>query len=254
MKKKCIIPKAIIITPTIGTHYLEKAINSVQEQIFEDILHLIVIDGESYKDKVYEITEKFPPERLKVLLLPFNTGANGYNGHKIYATIPFVINCSYVFFLDEDNWYDSNHVSSLIELIEQDNLDWAYSLRKICKSNAEFITNDDCESLGRWPPWLLPEHPPHSDYPNLVDTNCYAIKRDVLVKVAHYWNHPLGADRIFLRNTSNHFPFFTSSSLYTVNYRLNETKSIAHHYVDYFKLGNRFMFEQYGENPPWRHM
>lgn len=132
---------------------------------------------------------------LFVSLVPFNTcnGIAGYkfNGHRIYAACSYLINARYVFFLDEDNWYDPNHVSSLVELIEGDNLDWAYSLRKIHDHNGVFIVNDDCENLG---PWL-----PFSGYHNLVDTNCYAVKREVLAKVAHAWYHPLGADRFFLR-------------------------------------------------------
>jgi len=241
-------PKAVVITPTIGTLNLVEAIESVQNQHFEDLIHLIVIDGEEHKENTYEILKGLDLTKCKIVVLPFNTGQNGFNGHRIYAAFSYLINSEYVFYLDEDNWYDTNHVSSLIELIETENLDWAYSLRKICGHDSEFITTDDCDSLGKWPPFYHPTKLPHSMYPNLVDTSCYAIKRKTLLDVGHTWNHPLGADRIFFKHLSTSYPNFSSSSQYTLNYRLHENRYPAG--SDYIKT-NALMLEKYDNELPW---
>ena len=68
-------------------------------------------------------------------------------------------------FLDEDNWFDTNHVASLLDVIRS-GFTWTFSFRKIVDREGNFICNDDCESLGKWPSFLDP-----FDY--LIDNNCY---------------------------------------------------------------------------------
>jgi hypothetical protein len=55
----------------------------------------------------------------KILTLPWNIGANKWNGHRIFAAFGFLINEDYVLFLDDDNWFEEDHVSSLINCIEE---------------------------------------------------------------------------------------------------------------------------------------
>jgi hypothetical protein len=240
-----ISPEAIVITPTIGTPQLIEAMQSVEGQDFKNIMHFIVIDGEEYQADAERILERFDKTRHKKIVLPFNTG-NGierlkFNGHRIYAACSYLVNSKYVFFLDEDNWYDHDHVSSLIALIEHEQLDWAYSLRKIYNEAGEFITNDDCENLGQWPPF--------SGVDNVVDTNCYAFKREVLATVGHAWYHPLGADRFFYKRISARYKNFSTSSRYTVNYRLHDQRPP---HADFFLSGNEYMLKKYGGNLPWK--
>ncbi|WP_304066861.1 glycosyltransferase family A protein [Pedobacter glucosidilyticus] len=240
------IPKAVIITPTIGTKKLKMAVESVINQTFEDLIHLIIIDGEQFKEEAYSILQNFNSSKHKIIVLPYNTGQNGFNGHRIYAACSYLVDSPYVFFLDEDNWYDPNHVESLIDIIESENLDWAYSLRKIFSKEAKFITNDNCESLGRWPSyWYKQSLPPYSTYPNVVDTSCYALKSDILKKIGHAWNYPLGADRIFFSAISSLYPYFTSSSLYTLNYRLKKRSPNG------ILLGNKAVEKFYKGEYPW---
>ena len=101
--------KIAVVTPTTGNPYLAKAILSVRLQTVE-VDHYVFVDGREYWAKAYEITRQFP--HLKVYQLPENTGRNGFNGHRIYAASSFLVNADYVFFLDEDNYYDSTHIAS----------------------------------------------------------------------------------------------------------------------------------------------
>lgn len=236
------LPKLIIITPTTGDKYLSYAIECVQSQSYKNLLQYLIVDGAEYESRVMDITKNFDAEKFRIITLPFNTGKNGINGHRIYASIPLLLNSEYVMFLDEDNWWDEDHVASLIELIENKKLDWAYSLRKIYTQGGKFVTNDNCENIGPYPSF--------SHWPNLVDTNCYAFKRSTIAQTAHNWYHPLRADRYFYKHLAEAFPNYKSTGQYTVNYRLNESRPPT---PNYFLQGNQFMLEKYNYQLPWVH-
>lgn len=232
--------RVAVITPTIGSSALFKAMESVQNQDHSDLTHFIVVDGVEFAEKTDFMANQFESKKIQTLVLPENTGQNGMNGHRIYAALPFLLNAEYIFFLDQDNWFDANHISSMVSLMEHDNLDWVYSMRKICKESGDFVTNDNCESLG--------EYPCYSRLPNLVDTNCYGFRRNTLVKSAHYWYHPLQADRYFFHHLKQTSPNFKSTGLYTVNYRLTEHRPPS---AEFFLSGNRHMFIKYNGKLPW---
>ncbi|GAB2794559.1 hypothetical protein GCM10027275_44580 [Rhabdobacter roseus] len=232
--------KAAVITPTIGKLSLITAIESVCQQSYSDTTHFIIVDGMEFREKVYTAISKCKFNKYELVVLPHNTGNGGMNGHRIYAAFPFLINSEYIFFLDEDNWFDPNHISSLIDAIEYNKLEWAYSMRKICTEQGEFIANDNCESLG--------DYRPYSRLPKLVDTNCYGFKRSTLVKSAHYWYHPLRADRYFFSHLKKASPRYKSTDKYTVNYRLTDGRPPTPHY---FLQGNQFMLDKYNNQLPW---
>jgi len=232
--------KAIVVTPTTGSACLKDALESVSNQGYKNLDHLVVIDGAGFEEDSKCILNQFKSEHIKIMTLPFNTGSHGFNGHRIYAAASYLINSDYVFFLDQDNWYDENHVGSLVDLMETENLDWAYSLRKIYKESTEFVVNDNCESLG--------SYPSYSRRPNLVDTNCYALRRRILTQVAQAWYHPLQADRHFFQQISSKFPNFKTTSQYSVNYRLTANRPPT---PEFFLQGNQFMLKKYNGNLPW---
>ena len=237
-------PQAIVLTPSTGSSFLSRAIESVLKQDFRDILHLIIVDGSVYEQNVREITSRFNPEHCKVITIPFNTGANGMNGHRIYASFPLLTNSDYIFFLDEDNWWDTDHASSLIDLLKKKDIDWVYSMRKIFTHDEEYIANDNCESIGPY----LPYSYKIKNWPNYIDTNCYAFKRDTIVQTAHHWYHPLRADRYFFRKLVEKFPHYVSSKKYTVNYRLKKDGPVSPAYI---LEGNQFMIDKYDSDVPW---
>ncbi|CAG4989484.1 hypothetical protein DYBT9275_00300 [Dyadobacter sp. CECT 9275] len=239
-RQGALYPMITVITPSTGSEVLLKAIDSVLHQDFHDIVHLIVADGEDCKENILRMVNDFDQDRCKVMVLPFNTGRNGMNGHRIYAALPFLVNSEYIFFLDQDNWLDANHISSMICMMEKDKLDWVFSMRKIFTEDGVFVTNDNCESLG--------DYGCYSQLPNLVDTNCYGFRRDTLVRSAHYWYHPLRADRYFFHHLRRESPNYKCTGLYTVNYRLTENRSP---YPEFFLAGNRFMMDKYRKKLPW---
>jgi glycosyltransferase involved in cell wall biosynthesis len=237
--------KVAIITPTIGTHYLEKNLESVFNQTYKNLEHIVVADGPQYEDKVKEVAEKF---KVKPMLLPENTGAGGYNGHRIYAAIPYLINADYFIFLDEDNWIEPNHVESLVNTVK--GYDWVFSLRKIIDKDNKYICNDDCESLGLW-------HTCLSQNEFFVDVGCYFLSKKIAIQVAPIWyrraRHPEEqpeVDRLLMQILRQNKTKYQTTGEYTLNYRVgNRTDSVQ---SEFFLRGNEIMNKIHNGVFPWR--
>jgi glycosyltransferase involved in cell wall biosynthesis len=234
---------ATVIIPTTGSSDLEQALNSVLNQTYTTKAY-VVVDGIENYDKVDKILYhmKLPDmSRFNICVLPENVGANGFYGHRIYAAFTHLINTDYVLYLDQDCWMEPNHVETCIKTIEENNLDWCYSLRNIYEQNGEFACQDNCESLG--PEW------PIMGYPH-VDTNCYCIKTSVATKVSGIWHGGWGQDRAFLNVLHNAFKKFNTTGLYTVNYRMgSDTNAVK---SDFFLKNNDAVEQHYNGDLPWR--
>lgn len=232
---------ATVIIPTTGSpvlrHALETALSQVNTQVY------VVCDGDKYKGKVKTIVDDYAGiDKLKVCYLPLNVGANGFYGHRIYAAFSHLIDTKYILYLDQDCALEPWHVQSCIKTIEEKNLDWSYSLRQILDVDGNFICNDDCESLGKWPVFS-------GDY-NHIDTNCYCIKTEVVIKLAQVWHGGWGQDRVFLSVLAQHFPKFDCTGEYTVAYRIGGNEGSVK--PEFFNYGNEMMKRKYNGVYPWR--
>lgn len=49
--------KVAVITPTIGTKYLSKCIQSVDSQTYDDLTHYVFMDGIQYWKEIDDIIE-----------------------------------------------------------------------------------------------------------------------------------------------------------------------------------------------------
>lgn len=246
--------KVSIITPTTGNPHMQAAVQSVRDQTYGDIQHIVVIDGEERRGAAETILRGMnfgsrPGENL--IQLPYATGLNRYLGHRIYGAASFLAEGDYFAFLDEDNILESNHIQSLVELVTRKNLDWAHSFRKIIDAENQVICLDDCESLGRWPTII-------NERDHLVDVNCFFLARKVAVNVAPLW-HIYGqtrtpgqpeADRALTNVLMNNNLRYDTTADYTVRYRVgNTTLSVT---ADFFRQGNARMLERYHGNLPWK--
>ena len=224
--------RIMVITPTTGKDTVHKAIQSVRDQTITTE-HLVVLDGFQKADGY------IPKDLLRIIELPENVGGDGWYGHRVYAAMPLMVNADYILFLDEDNWFEPNHVETMINKIKSKDLMWAYSLRRIINERDEYVFDDDCESLGRYPAFY--------DYLlNFVDTNCYCFKREYLVNIAHAFYGQWGADRPFYKAAASALPAFGCTGEATVNYRAPERL------LEMFRQGNDAMKKAYGEDLPWR--
>jgi len=232
---------ALIVIPTTGSPTLEDAVSSALAQTYGNLDVWAIIDGPDFKQSAEQILSKYPS--VKTMVLPVNTGANGWYGHRIYAAVSFLFDHDYILYLDQDNFFEPMHVETMISACETNNWHWCYSLRKIYDSNKKYICDDDCESLGRYPIYLSDSH-------HLVDTSTYCIRKEVIVNLAPAWYSGWGGDRRFYSIISQHVPNFGCTKSATVCYRLDgNTNSVN---ADFFLKGNETMRQRYPGGFPWK--
>lgn len=231
---------ATVIIPTTGADTLADAIGSVIIQTHKQTDCWVIIDGPQFEAAAKSICDRY--KGIKTLTLLDNTGGGGFYGHRIYAAASFLINSDYVLYLDQDNWFGVDHVATMIDTIETKNLDWAYSLRRIHDKDGNFLVDDNCESLGKWPIFLSDQH-------FLVDTSCYCVKRDVITRIGGAWYGGYGNDRNFYAAMKHYFPNYGTTGRHSVCYRLDgNPKSVN---ADFFQQGNAVMSQKYGGSYPW---
>jgi GT2 family glycosyltransferase len=232
---------ATVIIPTTGAPELRKALESVLIQKYDTQCY-VVCDGEQHEGKVKVITDDFRGNpNLKITTLPINVGANGFYGHRVYAAFTHLINTDYVLYLDQDCWYEPNHVQSCVNRIEKDNLEWVYSLRLITDKQGNYICEDNCESLGKWQTYHGLNH---------IDTNNYCIPTKIAIRLASAWHGGWGQDRVWFQTLSSYFKNFECTGEYTVNYRVDGNAGSVN--ADFFKNGNKIMAEKHNGKFPWK--
>jgi glycosyltransferase involved in cell wall biosynthesis len=231
--------KVAVVTPTIASEHLIKCIDSVDKQTYKDITHYIFIDGCQYEPKAREIL--VGSSKTRMIELEENVG-KGWYGHRVYAACSFLVNADVICYLDEDNFFEPNHIETVVKKLQEGN-DWVYSLRNIHDKEGKFLCEDNCESLGKWPVYFNPEV-------HHIDTSCFAVRRDVAVRIGHAWYGQWGADRQFFGALKNHFPKYSCTNQYTTNYRLDGNENSVNE--EFFIEGNKINSEKYQGNFPWK--
>ena len=253
-------PSAAVVTPTVGSRHLHQAIRSVQAQTYPHVRHLVVIDGPAFAGAAEGIVREYTggDRRIDVLRLPYNTGCGVHRGHRVYAASPFLCNADVLFNLDDDNWFDPEHVEDCIATLERRRCDWTHAFRRIRLADGSPVCEDDADSIGRWPRHQTlalgtgclpaPDEAFLATYRHLVDTSCYAIRRHLYARVAHRWVYGHGADSIVADVLIRTAPV-ASTTRTTVNYRLGSASSAG---PSFFLEGNATMRRLYGATYPWR--
>jgi hypothetical protein len=246
--------KVSIITPTTGNRFLSECIQSVRAQTYKDVEHIVVVDGRERWENAQAVLDACQfgsgwNEHL--IILPYATGTDRYNGHRVYGGTTYFANGDYHLWLDDDNVLEPNHVDSLVKLSQQKGLDWAFSFRKIIDSQGNYLCHDDCESLGMWASILHPQ-----DF--FVDVNCYFVKKEVAVQITPVWYRKfreqgqMEIDRALaavLMHPNNKLKFDCTRD-YTVKYRVGNTGLSVQ--ADFFLRGNEAMLQRHNGKLPWK--
>lgn len=234
--------KVAVVTPTIGADCLSQCVESVQKQTYENLTHYIYLDGEQYYDKINSVLSQYSGRRtIKTTSLEENVG-KGWYGHRVYAACSYLVNADVICYLDEDNWFDENHVEKLIQTIQKGN-DWAFSLRKIYDKDGTFLCEDNCESLGKWPAYF-------NDGVYHIDTSSFAVTHNCATRIGHAWYGQWGADRQFFHNLKQNFPKFDCSGVHSLCYRLDGNPNSVT--KEFFEKGNTINEQKYPDGFPWK--
>lgn len=237
--------RVAVVTATIGHPQLGRALRSVREQTYPRVEHWVLVDGPEFEASVRPAVEAVRGEGATPALtvLPYRTGMDGWCSHRIYAASAFLMNAEFVCFLDQDNWFEPNHIESLLTEVERHHSPAAYSLRKVCTQEGQRVCPDDCQSLG-----LLHE----SFYPvgtRHIDTNCWLLKRELAMEMAKEWCLPYVGDRAFAREMMARHPTLPCTGEYSLNYAAESRAESAS--INFFLEGNDVMRRRYPEGLPW---
>jgi hypothetical protein len=240
-----------VITATVGHEQLRRCLQSVQDQTHARVKHCVVIDGPEHAERSRGILDSFrnANKPIEILQLPEPTGKDDWICHRIYGALPFLVNSHWICYLDEDNWFEPDHLSSLLEAATAQQTTWAFALRKIRDEDGKFVCNDECESLGSLHPIL------DRDDLRLVDTNCYLLRRNIAIAFSSIWNRPrwpqgMNKPDVELCMTLLQQGLQPAASLkYTVNYTVSTRGSAAP--IEAFLQGNAIMHQRYPAGLPW---
>lgn len=232
-----------VITPSIGLPVLSKCLDSVKNQTYKNFTHHVFIDGKEHFELVQkQVLDNFH-DNIRVNIIQDNIG-KGWYGHRVYAASSFLVNQDILVYLDEDNWLEPDHLANFIRLFDKfSDLHWGYSLRKIFDSEGNFICEDNCESLGKWPTY-------HNKEVYHIDTSCFAVKKHVALAVGHSWYGQWGADRQFFSTLKQYFPKFECTRKYSLCYRLGGNEGSVQR--DFFINGNKEQKNKYHIEFPWQ--
>jgi len=224
-----------VVTSTRGRPTIRQAIDSVKAQT-RGARHYVFAHGKDCWDAVSANTEG---SDVDVVYLPVANGGGGYAMAPVYAAAPYLVGEDLIFFLDDDNFYDPDHIESITSLIEQHDLGWAYSLRKIVDNDGNYLFDDNCESLGCQP---------NASGHYLVDNSCYAVRADVARKHSHAWYIPVVSDRSFQASLMQARVRCGTSGKHSVSYRLSHDGSGGMS-KEAFTDNNNFMRSKFTDFP-----
>jgi glycosyltransferase involved in cell wall biosynthesis len=229
-----------VVTSTLGRSALCQAIESVRKQTYKGkIKHYVFAHGQPHHLKVETILDDYP--YVEGVYLPNANGGGGYGMAPVFAMAPYVVDEDVIFYLDDDNWYEPDHIESLVALIEEHNLAWAYSYRKIVDADGSFICDDNCESLG-----MQPNATGHY----LVDNSCYAVRTAIARRHSHAWYVPVVSDRNFQRELMQARLWTGTTGKHSINYRLSKDGSGGMS-KETFISNNEYMQYKFGAAFPW---
>ena len=255
--------KVTVLTATTGRTDLARCIESVRQQTYQNIEHIVIVDGPEAErrymsldywkhdnpDGYWNTKSSVKDYDLQVVELSKSIGKDRWNGHRIYASSTYMADGEYVCFLDDDNLFKPDHIQSLVNVIEKQFRDWSYSFRSIIDERGIEILKDDCESLGQWPSVCGP-----TDY--FIDVNCFMLPIKMAVEITPHWYRKFRepgqpeVDRVLTHVLRTRWPNFDCNYKYSVDYKVSGAALSVQ--PEFFIHGNKAMLQRYNGKLPWR--
>uniref|UniRef100_A0A6C0JTB8 Glycosyltransferase 2-like domain-containing protein n=1 Tax=viral metagenome TaxID=1070528 RepID=A0A6C0JTB8_9ZZZZ len=236
--------KVAVVTPCITNEHLTQCFESVQKQSYNNVTHYVIVDGITHWNSVQDIVDNVGVHKtISPIYLSENIGKDFY-GHRAFAASSFLVNADIITYLDADNWYESNHVESIVNKISE-GYDWTYSLRNIHSKDGKFLCEDNCESLGKWPIYGADSNQMYH-----IDTSCFGVTLNVALSIGHAWYGKWGADRQFFSALQHFYPKWDCTGEYSMNYRLAGNDNSVN--LEFFEKGNDIVGLKYANNFPWQ--
>ncbi|VUD66044.1 hypothetical protein TDB9533_03490 [Thalassocella blandensis] len=126
--------KVAVVTPCFSseTTHLKQCINSVQQQTYSNILHILINDGG-------HPLPKFNSPNLETIDFSRNFNDYGDSPRAIGAFYAFARGVDAVCFLDSDNWFLPEHLESLVKLQQRLQIPFVSSYRLLASVNGDIM-------------------------------------------------------------------------------------------------------------------
>lgn len=189
--------RAAVVIPTLLRDSLSRAVRSVFGQKLQGRVQILIgIDRPQGDSQILRQLAAECPSwcAMTVLHLGYSTSQRhgglyrAGDGGAMRTILSFAANSRYVAYLDDDNWWAENHLSTLLDAAE--GKDWAFSLRWfVDERTLEPLALDIWESTG-------PNAGVFAEkFGGFVDPNCLMIDKVACEGVLSAWCHPLATDR-----------------------------------------------------------
>jgi len=218
-----------VIMPTIGRRTLIQAVESIFAQTSVTSIQLLIGFDVVGEDAFFlEAFLKSPPPHVDVYTFypGYSTSVRhgGYHiagdGGALRTILSYMANAKYLTYLDDDNWWAPDHLSSLLLAVQ--GKDWAYAHRWfVHPTKSELMCRDTWESVG------IDEGVYAEQFGGWVDPNCYIFDKIKCEDVLGLWCQSLSvnaqgygmtADRLIFDGLRKKSPPGTSN-LASVYYR-----------------------------------
>ena len=149
---------ASVVIITVGRDSLLRAVRSVFHQTHSGILQILIgVDAELFQPVVPLIEKLIQESPVNIFITPIHMGYStsvrhggvhtSHFGGSLRTALSFLAASQYVTYLDDDDWYEPNHIESLLKAI--DGHPWAFTLSNYADSNTNAILGvDTIESVG----------------------------------------------------------------------------------------------------------
>lgn len=223
--------EAAVVVPTVVRPTLGQAIHSVYAQAFDGRIQILIgidrwVGERAYLDGL--IAEAPSHVAVTVVDLGYSTSQRHGGlypssfGGALKTILSYAANSRHVAYLDDDNWYASDHLASMRKAIS--GKAWAFALRTFVDSDSgEVLCPDTWESVG-------PGRGVHAaGQGGFVDTNSFLLDKFACDDVLSEWaltryHGGTGGDRQVLARLSGR-PWGTNGA-HTVYYR---QRLVGHH-------------------------
>ncbi len=247
-------PSVAVITASIGRPDLKDTVRSVQQQTYA-ATHYMFVNGQEFLDRANQENAEVTHPNLQVTYLNESTGRFTYgntgeygvpNGEYgpcgVYAAAPYLVSQDIMLYINDDDFWEPEHIETLIKFMYDNDLDWAHSMRNICSKDKQFICQDNCEALGAFSTCIGAD-----DF--LIECSGFAIKKSVMMKSANVWMYPHICDRLLAKHLITNYPNFGSPGKFTHWFRLGGNEKSAS--SEFFMQGNSKMAERFPNGYPW---
>jgi hypothetical protein len=190
---------AVVMT-TVLRPSIERAVESIYRQDFAGRIQLMIgVDKASAAGADLDALLGRRPDRLSavVLALPYSTSVRhggvhpATDGGSLRAILTFMANARYVAYLDDDNSWEPDHLSGVMQAIQ--GKVWAYARRMLIdETTGQELCVDRWDSVG-------PDAGRFAAVGGMVDPNCLLVDKVVAARALGRWSEGPGdtSDRSF---------------------------------------------------------